>query len=271
MYMSNQVQVNQLNQHNGDEVVRQIYKTYDYAKFGDLKQNRKINAVNFAKLQRSMAEEQLLIPICVNEKFEIIDGQHRARACQELGLPIYYYQEEGYGVQQMRRANLVSTNWNQDDFLNMYVSEEIMDYLVFKELIDNSGLSVSDLIKVIARLTSKAAPQVRLEFLEGELKISDDLYEDITDFLLCLKTFVFFPAYRKQRFVSAFLELYLHPSYNHDLMVERLRSEQRQLLLKDFHSRDELLQTLTNNIYSMGNRKKRGLFYDIARRSLYIA
>lgn len=268
--MTIQTQVNQATQINNDEVVRQIYKTFDYDKFADLRQNRRINAINFAKLQRSMEEEQLLIPICVNEKFEIIDGQHRAKVCKELGLPIYYYQETGYGVSQMKRANLVSANWTQEDFLNMYVSEEIQDYITFKQFAEHSGLSISDLIKVMARFSGKTAPQAKQEFVEGELVITDALYEKVTDFLLCLKSFVFFSAYRKQRFVSAFLELYSHPSYSHEQMQERIQSEQKQLLLKDFHSRDELLEILTNRIYSHGLKKKRTLFYDIHRKSLYM-
>lgn len=255
---------------NHDEVVRQIYKTFDYAKFVDLKQNRQINALNYAKLQRSMEEEQLLIPICVNEKFEIIDGQHRAKVCQELGLPIYYYQENGYGVNQMKRANLVSANWSKEDFLNMYVSEDIESYIQFEQISSHYGITVSDLIKVIARFEGKTAPHVNLDFVEGNLVISNELFEKITDFLLKLKVFSFFPSYRKQRFVSAFLELYSHPSYNHEQMEERLQKERSQHLLKDFANREELLETLINKIYSFGVKKNRTLFYDINRKLIYM-
>lgn len=255
---------------NQDEVVRQIYKTYDYARFSDLKQNRKINQLNYSKLIQSMQEEQLLIPICVNENFDIIDGQHRAKACEALGLPIYYYQETGYGVSQMRRANLVSSTWNKDDFLNMYVSEENPNYILFQKISGNAGLSTNDLIKVIAKLEGKTLPQVYQCFVEGDLNINDALHEKMVDFLTKLQDFSFFRSYRKQKFVSSFLELYCYPQYNHNQMLERLQSEKRQQALKDFATRDEMLEALVNKVYSFG-AGKRSIFYDINRKRLYIS
>lgn len=53
-----------------------IYETYDYSLFNLIGGNRLINVLNYKKLMKSIDEKQLLIPILVNEKMEIIDGQH---------------------------------------------------------------------------------------------------------------------------------------------------------------------------------------------------
>ena len=268
--MPTQVQLNPTATTQGDEAIRQIFKTTDYDKFVNLNQNRQINLLNYSKLQRSMAEEQLLIPICVNEKFEIIDGQHRAKVCQELGLPIYYYQEPGYGVSQMKRANLVSSNWGKEDFLNMYVSDEVESYVLFQKIAIESGLTTTDLLKVIARFTGQTLPKVTQDFVEGDLVINEILYGKMADFLLKLRTFVFFKGYRKPKFVSAFLELYSHPEYKHEQMTERLQNVKQQQKLNEFLSRDELLETLINKIYSFGTTK-RSIFYDINRKRVYMS
>lgn len=55
------------------EMIGNIFKTKDYDMFKWVKGNRKPNKKNYSKLVKSMKEEQLIIPICVNEKFEIID------------------------------------------------------------------------------------------------------------------------------------------------------------------------------------------------------
>ena len=60
-----------------------IYATTDYDKFKFLEGNRKLRLNNLEKMRESMIEEQLVIPICVNENFEIIDGQHRYTICKE--------------------------------------------------------------------------------------------------------------------------------------------------------------------------------------------
>ena len=71
-----------------DKEFGKILSTYEYDKFKKIKGNRKINFKNLGKIINSMSKKQLVIPILVNEKFEVIDGQHRLQACIELGLPV---------------------------------------------------------------------------------------------------------------------------------------------------------------------------------------
>ena len=70
-----------------NEVVTEIRKTNNYPMFKNMIGNREIKDKNYKKLIRSMSEKQLIIPILVNEKLEIIDGQHRFNACKTLQLP----------------------------------------------------------------------------------------------------------------------------------------------------------------------------------------
>ena len=56
--------------------------------FKKIKGNRIVNKSNLNAIITSMEQQQLVSPIMINEKFEIIDGQHRFEACKELGLPV---------------------------------------------------------------------------------------------------------------------------------------------------------------------------------------
>jgi ParB-like chromosome segregation protein Spo0J len=58
------------------EVYTSVMRSNNYDMFKFMEGNRKINSSNLNQIIVSMREKQLIIPITVNEKFEIIDGQH---------------------------------------------------------------------------------------------------------------------------------------------------------------------------------------------------
>ena len=62
------------------EMCCSVFKTFDYGLFKNIKGNRELNPKNYKKILHSMGNKQLEIPIIVNEKYEIIDGQHRRAA-----------------------------------------------------------------------------------------------------------------------------------------------------------------------------------------------
>ena len=80
-----------------DEAVKSIFKTYDYDKFTIMEDNRKIYDGHVKDMEDNISRIGYVSgkPILVNEKFEIIDGQHRYIACRDLNEPIYYSIEEG--------------------------------------------------------------------------------------------------------------------------------------------------------------------------------
>lgn len=58
-----------------------IKKTFNYKMFKILKPNRKINNSHVRKLMESISARDLseFYPILINEKNEVIDGQHREK------------------------------------------------------------------------------------------------------------------------------------------------------------------------------------------------
>lgn len=248
------------------EEFSKIFKTTEYSMFKCIGSNRRINPVNYGKLTRSMKQEQLIIPICVNEKYEVIDGQHRLKACEELGLPVYYYMLVGYSEAQMKRANLVSAVWKKDDFLHAYVSEDIEDYTIFSDLKDKYGLNTSDLLKIVAKIQQTSPSAVGVDFEEGRFNIAEEDKIALNKFLESLEDFKFFAGYRKTKFVSAFLELYFFTGYSHEQMRARLRTRNRALV--EQLTKDDYVQLLTNKIYSFGNTSN-NIYYDIDRKRIY--
>lgn len=249
-----------------DEVYSSIFVTYDYSKFKNIKSNRKLNPLNYNKLLRSMKEKQLIIPICVNEKMEIIDGQHRFKVEQTLGLPVYYYILEGYSINEMRRANLVSSVWKKDDFLNAFVNEGYPSYVNFMRIKSEYSINTADLIRLFAKVKKVSNASLSFEFDEGMFEINEADIEQAVMFLNCLEDFNFFKEYKMSRFISAFMDLYFYEGYDHERMKQKLETRKEALTLS--LSKFGYLELLANKIYSFGGIKN-NIYFDGSRKRLY--
>jgi hypothetical protein len=62
-----------------------------------------------------MNENFLPIPIIVNERMEIVDGQHRFTICKELNLPIHYIAGQNWNISEIRQINSVQKSWTYHD------------------------------------------------------------------------------------------------------------------------------------------------------------
>ncbi len=116
--------------------VGKIYETTDYSIFKHLLGNRAVKPSRVKKIKKSiMAVGYVNNPIVVNKKMEIIDGQGRFQALMELGLPIRYVIDENAGIKECRALNMGQTNWNTNDWINLYAEEGNENYINLKEII----------------------------------------------------------------------------------------------------------------------------------------
>ena len=118
-----------------DRRIAGIYESKDYDKFKMLDANRKLGHVQ--KIIDSIKSVGVLwVPILVNEKFEIIDGQHRFAACKALRLPIYYIIQPGLGIKHVMCLNENAKIWALSDYAHGYaVGDEKKDSYVHLETV----------------------------------------------------------------------------------------------------------------------------------------
>lgn len=250
-----------------DEVIAKVYSTRDYDKFKNLMGNRQIRQSNVSQIQKSSKEEQLLIPIIVNEKMEICDGQHRAIAWRNLGQPIYYIICEGYNLSHVKRANQNSVNWVIYDFLKMYSDLGKPYYQEINNLMRENKIKTHAMIKLISKVTQRNQILVKHEILDGTLELTDDDMSRIKLFLEHLNDFVFYKHFREQTFINAFLDLYFYMNYEHHLMVSKF-DKSSHFLSGKFKDKNDALNTLCR-MYSYGITKNR-IFYDMNTKRLYM-
>lgn len=113
-----------------------IHTTNDYAMFGELEGNREV-AGRAKKIGKSIDEVGYIpVPIVVNEKYEIIDGNGRFSALKERNLPVYYIVVPGLTLEHCISMNINSTNWTMRNFVDGYAKQGNANYVALKYLID---------------------------------------------------------------------------------------------------------------------------------------
>ena len=228
-----------------------IMVTENYDMFKKIGGNRKLNKANYAKIVKSMKEEQLIIPIVVNEKYEIIDGQHRYTACKDLGKPVYFYMVRGYGLNQVKRANIASSNWKKENYLDMFIAEKNEVYIEFEEIKERYDINISNLLKIFSIVQEKQLARVGYEFENGIFTLDGKM--KVLNFLMALEDFNFFKFYKSNNFLIAFTRLYFKSEYDHDKMKTKLITHRNSLEKRS--TSDEYLVLLCNRIYSFGVTK----------------
>ncbi|HEX8333704.1 MAG TPA: ParB N-terminal domain-containing protein [Segetibacter sp.] len=211
---------------NHNEVFK-VFVTRDYDKFKIMADNRNINLLHVKRLVNSFNQKHLVSPIIVNEKFEVIDGQHRLRASRETNQPIHYIMIKGYGIKEVQILNTNQKNWLKIDYLHSYCAEGRKEYLEFAEFMKNFpdfGIQVSERIltglsKKQGKIDGKKA-QLK-DFEEGKLNIPSlqnaySVAKKVMDFK------PYYEGFNRGTFVSAIISIFKNKKYNHKEMLHKL-------------------------------------------------
>lgn len=125
--------------------------TKDYSKFTFLNENRATSKSHVLALVRSLKKKDLMEdnPILINDKFQILDGQHRYKALMLLEWPITYKMSKVTSSEDVVELQL-SRNWTPIDFLDRYVEQGDANYIKFKSFMSIYSLTgIGDTIKVL--------------------------------------------------------------------------------------------------------------------------
>jgi len=118
-----------------------------------LKDNRDIDDGDVKRLAESIKNEGQLQPIVLNEKWEIIEGQHRVHACQLLDIPILYVISVGATIKQTIVMNNNQKSWRNKDYLKCFSHKNHKNSAEYKKIgafIDEYGLNFSVSINLLA-------------------------------------------------------------------------------------------------------------------------
>ena len=153
--------------------MQKILKTLNYSQFKFIKGNRAINDRHVNGLVKSMEKNGLIMnPSCVNEKLEIIEGQHRLMACEILNLPYYYYVVPGATINDVTILNQNRKKWGFTEWMNRYAEYNNMEYKIYKSLYERWGFDHWSTIFLLCRTKGyRSRAGLKDKFYDGTLKI----------------------------------------------------------------------------------------------------
>lgn len=152
-----------------------VQQTSDYDQFSFIESNRDQSRGHVEALKRAyeeMGNFTKVQPILVNDRYQIIDGQHRFTACKELGLPIFFTVVAGLGVKEARNMNLLHRSWRVDDFAHSYATDGDPNYIKYIQLKEDYGFSHSILMAYITGHADRSG--TLKDFREGNLVVEDE-------------------------------------------------------------------------------------------------
>jgi hypothetical protein len=248
---------------NKMKYVCSVYETDDYDTFHELEHNRDATKKRVEKIKKSFLEGEVLNPIIVNEKFEIIDGQGRFEALKQLERSVKFIVACGTGIEDCRRMNQYSTNWSKTDFIDSY--SNIESYQNLKQIVDETGLCFDKIMQIARKYSGgRGAGQEllrsgKLEFDNDDVAVVRKVVEAGTQIKQALAIDKNLPA----NFYVCVKIMMCADGYNHKRMLQNCKDDRHRFA---YSTHQETLLKEFSRIYNF--RRKAGFirFEDYGRK-----
>lgn len=203
-----------------------IFETTNYSKFNYIKGNRNLNKKHISNLAEVLSTVNLLKtnPIIVNERMEIIDGQHRLEAAKQIGASVFYIISQGARLPEVQLLNTNVKGWTLKDYLDSHISRGKKEYEILKLFCDTYNFSVSLGVSLLTKpLTGHAKGWVLDSFKDGTLHVTNlKEAETLANLLNDYKPYFETGVYRQRDFISAIRKLYREGMIKHKEMLRKL-------------------------------------------------
>lgn len=204
--------------------------TTNYDMFSFLDANREVIATHVARLRESIEESgnfTEVVPILVNERYQIIDGQHRFTALKELGLPVHYSVVEGTNAHTARTMNMFQRNWVPQDYLDSYAKEGKRAYVKLQQLHEEYPEIYIYSLVIYAGGVQTGGFQAT--FRKGEMP-DFDMAEAKERLDKLVELIELNPVFSRKVMSQAFMNMVKNPNYDHARMVAKVRQLNPEIL-----------------------------------------
>ena len=235
-------------------VNNQVYTTKDYMLFKHIEGNRNKNLLHINRLKKSIEKNYLFTVVIVNEKYEIIDGQHRFDVIKELNLPLNYIVCEGYGLNEVHILNQNSKTWTSDDYLDGYCKLGYPDYIKYREFKESYGIGHYETMWLLNGSQLHKPTEV---FFSGKFKVKkyDDACKKVEKIMLVS---TYYDGWKRRSFFLALLQLLKNKNFEYTEFLQKLKLQPTSLV--DCSTSNQYL-TLIEEIYNYRRRNKVNLRY----------
>ena len=224
-----------------------IKMTKDLSIFKELKGNRATNKAHIKRLAEAISLDVVNTkyhPLLVNEKMQLIDGQHRVEAFKMLKIPAYYIVAEGLGLADAQSLNQLSKQWSPTDYARSFSDRGNKSYAIYLEFKEEYGLNHDILMRYI-----NLEPLTTEMFRRGLLKARNvEASHDLATKLLDFERFI--ERFKQRSFAIAFQIMWQHEGYDHEKMLKILDKKVDKL---EFQATPEDYLRVLEGLYNGAN------------------
>lgn len=208
---------------------RENLLTKDYHKFNRIIGNRPIDVKQVKKLVSLMmpqGEHSLKnYPIKVNEKLEVIDGQHRLQAAKQLNHYIYVDVQSGLGIEQVMGINgSRGKKWTTESFTNLHCERGNSNYITLENFANKYKIRVAYAQALLSGNSHDGGISNINQFQQGSFKVTS-LNQAMTIMELVSKLEPYVPCSKKRGFIVAIQKLYYMPEFNFDRLLHQFKNK----------------------------------------------
>jgi hypothetical protein len=233
--------------------VNEVYSTKDYNKFKFRGDNRIVKETHVKGLIENMKLRgwEPGSYVVINERGEVIDGQHRVKAAIQVGIPVLYTIEKKAGFETIRNLNRNQKNWAITDHIHGFVEENNPHYIKLNNFIkEYKELKVTECMMLCKNSFTSVS---REEFESGNFMTRDmGKARQWADFIMSLKPF--FKGYNRSIFVRAIVKvLSKKPEFKFDKFLHKVQL--RPNLITMCGTVEQYI-SMIEELYNFGSRDK---------------
>lgn len=204
--------------------VNKVFQTKNYSMFKFRNDNRDVIESHVKRLTKNMTEQGWIKGsiVVVNEKNEVIDGQHRIKAAISANVPIDYIVTKGAGQKEIIGNNKISKQWGISTYLEHHVKQNNTHYTVLKNFMDEYPMF--KFTEATMFLSNGLASAKREVFESGEWTVKNvKLGKQWADQVLQLKPY-FEKHYNRAIFVRAMVKIMSKkPEFSFDEFLHKVK------------------------------------------------
>ena len=239
--------------------VSEVRITTDYTMFKFDPLNRSIKPNKLTKLKQSITRTKgNLQAVLIDQKGNIIDGQHRYVACKTLGLPVKYtIADSGYKASDMLELNNNGSGWLATDFAEYHAKQGNPNYEIFlkyKKLFPElkDGILCSILENRYTLKDTTTGSMSKRGFQEGTfIVMQENKAKTLLTYLREISTF--YKGWNRRAFIYALIHLSNCKDFNWDKFIGKLQI--RHVSLFDYPKAEDFVKVLAD-VYNYRERKK---------------
>lgn len=204
-----------------DIAVLPVESTTEYAFFKLEKRNRPIDDDHLERLYDAVAAKNLLreFPIVVNQDGVVLDGQHRLKVAEALGVPIYYIVSDIAVLDDIPKTTAATKRWTISDWLHTWVVDGRQEYIKLAKYCRDYPFVPLNAAISMCHYGDRGGMHV--SFKNGTYQCND--LEFGIEAAKAIKDFSpYFKWYREVPFIFSVAMLLEHPFYDHERMMSKL-------------------------------------------------